>query len=356
VVAVVGQYAAAPMLPLIPDPSVYMRIVVFESWFGIVVSWYFFAVSLVEWLVPDFIQRSGKLVREVREITALPDRGPGPFSRPGLVGLAKTIATEKNTQFSSRSYHPRGVHTILGKIVKGMELADKIGRLEVDGADHPMPGNEVVIDVGCGELQPRRPSQQFSSRNYVSPDRKRGHSQRETEPSVDRSRSPRRGVEGCRPQSQLPRQRSTEHRRRNRSAEVEDEHHRRRQRHHHHHHHHRHRRRHYRSPASDDGERGTHHNSIDKSGSPDKHRNSHNKDEQVGGVVPTGPRGYYSSPRYRQESNFGRLSSALGYEDIRDDEDRLRAEERRRKDAPDKVEPAVIFKGRGAMKFRERNY
>jgi hypothetical protein len=30
----------------------------------------------------DFPQRSGKLVREVREIAALPDPGPGPLKRP----------------------------------------------------------------------------------------------------------------------------------------------------------------------------------------------------------------------------------------------------------------------------------
>jgi len=36
----------------------------------------------VNFCLPDFAERSGKLVREVREITALPDPGPGPFSRP----------------------------------------------------------------------------------------------------------------------------------------------------------------------------------------------------------------------------------------------------------------------------------
>jgi len=41
---------------------------------------------------------------------------------------------------------------------------------------------------------------------------------------------------------------------------------------------------------------------------------------------------------------------------MRDDEDRLRTQERRRDEERGKVEPPVIFKGRGAMKFRERNY
>jgi cyclophilin family peptidyl-prolyl cis-trans isomerase len=291
-------------------------------------------------VIEDFLIQGGDVkVEDDDSIEQTPtpmENSDHAFDERGLVGLAKTTATENNAQFFVTlisSPHLRGVHTIFGKVIKGMELADKIGRLEVDDADHPTPGNEVVI-VGCGELQPRKPR-------------------------IGRSRSPRPGVEGRRARSQSPKQRSTEHRRRSRSPEVEDEHHDQRQRHHHHHHHHHHRhlhRRHHRNPASGDGERRAHHNSRAKSTSPVKHRNSHNKDKQGEGLVPTGPRGYNSRSRYVLESNFGRLSSGVEYEDIRDDEDHLRAEERRREEARDKVEPAVIFKGRGAMKFRERNY
>jgi hypothetical protein len=41
-------------------------------------------------LLPDFVRRSGKLVREVREITALPDPGPGPLKRPVLQSTVKS--------------------------------------------------------------------------------------------------------------------------------------------------------------------------------------------------------------------------------------------------------------------------
>ena len=260
-----------------------------------------------------------------------------PIDREGLVGLARTSPAEKNAQFFitlAGAEHLTGRHAVFGRVVKGMEGVEKIGRVEVDEEDRPVPGSEVVI-VNCGELQQR---QKKAEEKSVSPDRKRKDvNERE------RSVSPGRERESRRRRSRSPRDDERERRRRSSSRDGE--------RSHRHHHHHRHRRR------SENGDDHKDDSKDDSRPRDSERRHSHYEDRDADGArrdsIPTGPRGYKPYRQSRPESNYGRLGYDTGYDDWRDDEDRLRDIERQRDAVREREEPEVIFKGRGAMKFRE---
>jgi peptidyl-prolyl isomerase G (cyclophilin G) len=272
-----------------------------------------------------------------------------PVDKRGLVGLARTSAAENNSQFFITlvpAEHLKGVHTIFGYVVKGFEVAEKIGQLEVDNSDKPTPGNEVII-VTCGELQPRK-SLQSPSRQPVSSSAASKPSHGSKGKSRERSRSPRRDDDRHRQWSRSPGRRE-EHRSHRHSNHPSGNYERRR-----HHHHHGKRRR---SPAKEDllnsGER-------DQEIRPERHeqRGSPTRrptDIAVNDSIPTRPRAYKSRQRYRPESNYGRLGYDVGYDDnVRDDECRLREVERHREGERSYDEPTVTFKGRGAMKYREQ--
>ena len=156
--------------------------------------------------------------------------------------------------------------------------------------------------------------------------------------------------------------RPTEHRRRRSRSPVAAETQRRPSggenerevRHHRHHHHHHHKR--HRSPDKEVQVEKAETQPRDRSATPENGDRTQPLDDKPK-EIPTGPRGYRSRQRYRPESNYGRLGYDVEYhDDERDDEDRLREVERRRDEGREKEEPKVTFKGRGAMKFRERHY
>ena len=270
-----------------------------------------------------------------------------PIDKMGLVGLARRSAAENNPQFFitlAPSQHLQGQHTIFGRVVKGTEMVERISQVEVDDTDRPIPDNEVVI-IMCGELQSRHPVRS-SSRNFTSPERVTERSREKDRRPEDRSRSPQRDSRRHRGRS-----RSTEYHERRSHRTSDGEIDRRRGRHHHRHHH--------RRDAEDDSDNGNL-EKKDYSKSPERRELSRDRRDNGGDdgestKIPTGPRGYKPRSRYKHESNYGRLGYDVNYEDdIRDDEDRLREVERRREGERGRVEPKVIFKGRGVMKFRER--
>src|SRR6202035_1435179 len=64
-----------------------------------------------------------------------------PVDRAGIVGMARTNAAENNAQFFItlvEAGHLTGQHAVLGRVVKGMEAVEKIGRVEVDEEDRPV--------------------------------------------------------------------------------------------------------------------------------------------------------------------------------------------------------------------------
>ena len=273
------------------------------------------------------------------------------MDKVGLVGLAMTSPAESNPQFFITlvpAEHLKGRHTIFGRIVKGMEMVEKISHLEVDDDDKPIRENEVVI-VGCGELQRRKspargPSGPLSSNR---PHETNG-------PSQGRSVSPRRDSERRKRGSESPEHRHHEHRRR-RSYDDNDRDERHGQRRHHHHRHDD--KRQYRSPIRE----------IERKRSPegrsditfqtlrhDKSRQNRSRDDPDRNI-PTGPRGYRPPQRHRPTDNYGRLGYVDEDEGYRDDEDRLREAERSRDAERGHGEPEVRYKGRGAMKYRERH-
>ena len=169
------------------------------------------------------------------------------------------------------------------------------------------------------------------------------------ERSLERSRSPVRYSEHRRRRSRSPVAGET-HRKHTREEPTEREgrHHRHQHRHHHGHH------------KSHDKEADVEKDETrprERSATPENGEGARRRDEKKGDI-PIGPRGYRSRQRYRPESNYGRLGYDVSYDDgERDDEDRLREVERRRDEARSgKEEPKVTFKGRGAMKYRERYY
>jgi len=285
-----------------------------------------------------------------------------PVDKPGLVGLARSSARENTSQFFITlvaAEHLQGVHTIFGRVVKGLEWVEKISKVEVDDVDNPTPGNEVVI-VNCGELQPRKtldeqPATTPLERSHIRSEN--GHGRRE-----ERSRSPRE-ERGYRRRSRSRERRYSDAR--PRSPPPDDEiatSPREEQSHRHHHRHHRHRdqsprqeeevddSRDYRRRQSDAAE--------DEEPTRDKTR-SHKRSRED--RPPTAPRNhtnykdYKWMPRHRQENNYGRLGYDASIDDVREDEYQLRDAEREREGGR-RVEPTIIFKGRGVMKYRDRNY
>lgn len=261
-----------------------------------------------------------------------------PVDKPGLVGMARTSAAEKNAQFFItlvEAEHLNGQHTVFGKVVKGMEVVERIGAVEVDDEDEPVKGSEVLI-VGCGELQQRQKVEE----KPVSPERKKKLVEEERERSV----SPKRDDESLRKRSRSPMEDKEERRRRSSSRDGE-------RRHRHHHHHHRHHRRPENGNGLDknDGDRDTERSERRHSRHNDRGADSSRRDS-----IPTGPRAYQERRQHRPESNYGRLGYDTGYDDWREDEDRLRETERQREQERGREEPQVIFKGRGAMKYREQ--
>lgn len=304
-------------------------------------------------VIEDFMIQGGDVdLEKYDSIGGAPDtleNADHPVDKSGLIGLARTTAAENNAQFFITlvsAEHLQGVHTIFGNIVKGLEVAEKIGQVEVDDSDNPVTGSEVVI-VTCGELQPRKPRPSSPPR-AVSPPSKPSHDSNGK--PKGRSRSPRRDSDRYRRLSRSPSHRHSEHKHRRNSRHDDDDDDKPR-------HHHHHRRRH-RSPVEQDiVERAEHHSKIHsterkESTSNDKSGNDHNQSPEK---IPTGPRGYQPRQRYRPESNYGRLGYDFGYDDdVRDDEYRLREVERGRDGERGHEEPRVTFKGRGTMKYRER--
>lgn len=269
-----------------------------------------------------------------------------PVDKPGLVGMARTSAAEKNAQFFItlvEATHLNGQHTIFARVVKGMEVVERIGGTDVDDEDRPVEGSEVVI-VGCGELQQR---QKKVEETPGSPERTGRHVDGERE--RQRSVSPRRDSENRIKRSRSPREDKDERRRRSSSRDGE-----RRHRHHHRHH------RHHRQSENDHGDLNQNDGKrdIERSGRHHPTRDDRNTDSSRRDSIPTGPRAYHERrQQHRPESNYGRLGYDTGYDDWRDDEDRLREMERQRDEERGREEPQVIFKGRGTMKYREpRNF
>jgi len=275
----------------------------------------------------------------------------------GLVGLARTNVAEINAQFFitlASSEHLNGKHTIFGRVVKGIEMVQKIGAVEVDENDVPLPGNEVVI-VNCGELQPRTQRETDPPKPSISPKRTRARTHRER----SRSQSPHkehrdRGTRGHSPSRKgKADQRGRSHPsddKSERDASRKDDGHRRQ--------HHRQRTSHHRAerhsgshgepPARQERENGS--RKRERSRSPNGKSPSRPS-------IPTAPRDYRPRRQYQPESNYGRLRYDVGYDDdMRDGayEDRIRQVERERERDRKEEEPKVVFKGRGAMKFRER--
>jgi cyclophilin family peptidyl-prolyl cis-trans isomerase len=289
-------------------------------------------------IIEDFMIQGGDVPEEAS--LNCPSEMENPtyaVDKPGLVGMARTSAAEKNAQFFItlvEAQHLNGQHTIFGKVVKGMEVVNRIGGVEVDDEDKPVEGCKVLI-VGCGELQQREKVEE----KPVSPERKK----KLVEEDRERSVSPRRDDETRRKRSRSSREDKYEQRRRSSSRDGE-----RRHRHHHHHHRH-HRRSKYgdseldKNDADRDTERSECHTKHD-----DRDADSSRRDS-----TPTGPRAYQERRQYRPESNYGRLGYDTGYDGWRDDEDRLREIERQREEERGREEPQIIFKGRGAMKYRE---
>lgn len=299
-------------------------------------------------VIEDFMIQGGDVdLEKYDSIGGAPDtleNAEHSVNKAGLVGLARTTAAENNAQFFitlNSAEHLQGVHTIFGNVVKGLEVAEKIGQVEVDDSDNPATGSEVVI-VTCGELQPRKPRPLSPPRSVSPPSKPLLDSNRKLK---ERSRSPQRDSDRHRRRSRSPSHRHSEHKHRRNSHRHHDDNDRR---------HHRRRRR--SAVEQDIVERAEGH-SKNQSHSPERKEsssrhesgNGHNQSQKK---IPTGPRGYQPRHRYRPESNYGRL----GYEDdVREDEYLLREMERGRDGERGPEAPTVIFKGRGAMKYRERH-
>ena len=302
-------------------------------------------------VIEDFIIQGGDVdLEKYDSIGCAPDtleNSDHPVTQAGLVGLARTTAAENNAQFFITlvsAEHLRGVHGIFGKVVKGFEVVERIGKVEVDDVDNPVAGSEVVI-ASCGELQPRKPRPSSPPRS-VSPPLHDSNGRLK-----ERSRSPQKDSDRHRRRSRSPSHRHSEHRHRRNSRHHDDDDDRR--------HRHHHRRRH-RSPVEQDVLERAEHHSRNRSHGPERKESSsrhesgdgHNQSREK---IPTGPRGYQPRQRYRPESNYGRLGYDVGYDDdVRDDESRLREIERGRDKERGHEEPTVTFKGRGTMKYRER--
>jgi cyclophilin family peptidyl-prolyl cis-trans isomerase len=193
-------------------------------------------------------------------------------------------------------------------------------------------------------------------RKSISPERKHRHLQDEarkeessenepfrgdTNPSRTRHRSPPRRDEGRGKRSRTP----------DSDSDAQKQH-----RHHHHRHHHH--RRHRKSANEDDEKEQNGHSSAakarERSPSPQRRKQHPPDTSQSRDIESNRGREYIPRRQERRESNYGRLGLVSGYDDeIRDDEHHLRDVERMREDDREKVEPAVKFKGRGAMKFLE---
>lgn len=305
-------------------------------------------------IIKEFIIQGGDVSPHDDSIPAAPhvmENIALPLDKAGLVGLARGSASENSGQFFITlvpSAHLQGKHTIFGKVVKGIEWVEKLSRAEVDDTDSPTPGNEVVIAT-CGELQRRNPRRPLS-RESTPPERTEEGRCDRNEKSQERIRSPRRENDRVRRQSRSPEYR--EERKRHHSRDYADGDTR------HHHHHHRHR--HHREDHADGSLEHKMSRSGDRSESPKRReigdrREDSNRENERDRPIPTGPRGYKPSSRHRHESSYGRLGfDPYNDWDMRDDEYRLREAERQRDEEHGKVEPKIIFKGRGVMKFRER--
>lgn len=273
-----------------------------------------------------------------------------PVDKQGLVGLARTGATESNSQFFITlvpADHLRGVHAIFGKVVKGIETVEKISQVEVDNTDTPTPGNEAVI-VNCGELQPRKargspPRESQSTRKLQESNGKR----------KERSRSPRRDSEHHRRRSRSPDHRNNGHRRLRSSDDGGSDHPRRHQHHH--------RRHHHGLTKTEEPSVSVDRRTENRSETPEpkgsvRRQGPKTDSNEPRGNIPTGPRGYTSHRRYQPESTYGRLTYDGYDDDIRDDESHLQAAERRRDEERGRDGQIITFKGRGAMKYCERYY
>jgi peptidyl-prolyl isomerase G (cyclophilin G) len=270
-----------------------------------------------------------------------------PVDKAGLVGLARTSLAENNPQFFITlvpAEHLNGVHTIFGRIVKGMEMVEKISHVEVDNADKPTKENEVVI-VGCGELQ-RRPARGRSA----SPASKRPR--KTTGRSRERSMSPRRDGERRKQSSESPDSRQKRRKSHDHDDRNDEQRHPR-------HHHHRDDRRYRHGPTREgEGEKDPVDANNHTSRSPGRHesRKDSPPEDRMVDSIPTGPRSYRPRQRYRPNDDHGRLGYVDEDEDYRDDEERLQEAEHLRDAERGYREPEVRYKGRGAMKYRERHY
>jgi cyclophilin family peptidyl-prolyl cis-trans isomerase len=277
-------------------------------------------------------------------------------NKPGLVGLARKSVAEFNAQFFitlGNAEHLRGVHTIFGQVVKGMEFVKKISEVDVDDDDVPVAGSEVTI-VNCGELQ-QRGNRQPPPQKSVSPERKWRRPQDEENKEELREDEPsRRDTDSYIPRDRSPPRRDEDRRKRSRTPDSDSDT-QRRHRHHHHHHHHR---RHRKSVNEGDRNEKNGHSIAakprERSRSPQRRKQDPPNTSQSRDTESTGRREYIPRRQERRESNYGRLGFVSGYDDeTRDDEYHLRDVERRREEDRENVEPAVKFKGRGAMKFLE---
>jgi peptidyl-prolyl isomerase G (cyclophilin G) len=303
-------------------------------------------------VIEDFMIQGGDVdLEKYDSIGRAPDmleNADHPVDKAGLVFLARTTAAENNSQFFVNlvpAEHLQGVHSIFGKVVKGFEVVEKIGQVEVDDSDNPVTGSEVVI-VSCGELQPRKPRPSSPPRSASPPSKPLRDSNGK---SKERSRSTHKDSDRHRRRSRSPSHRHAEHRHRRNSHHDNDDDDRR--------HHHRRRRK---SPVKQDVVDKAEHHRRNRSHSPERKESSSrhesgNGHNQSRDKIPTGPRGYQPRQRYQAESNYGRLGYDVSYdEDVRDDEYRLREIERGREGERGREEPTVTFKGRGVMKYRER--
>src|SRR5579859_6348594 len=110
-------------------------------------------------IIEDFMIQGGDVPEEASLNCPSEMENPTyPVDKPGLVGMARTSAAEKNAQFFItlvEAQHLNGQHTIFGKVVKGMEVVDRIGGVEVDDEDKPVEGSKVLI-VGVGSYSSGR--------------------------------------------------------------------------------------------------------------------------------------------------------------------------------------------------------
>lgn len=314
-------------------------------------------------VIAQFMIQGGDV--DMEDDTSIP-RGPDKMEnldrvvdKPGLVGLARKHVAESNAQFFitlGNAQHLRGVHTIFGQVVKGMEFVKKISEVEVDDDDVPVSGSEVTI-ANCGELQQRKP---WQSSPQPTPEKSvsRGRKWRRLQPEEDevevRKEEPSRREKDSYTRDRSPLRRDEDRRPRSRTPNSDGD----TQRRHRHHHHHRQHRRHRKSLDEDDQVEKNGHSSAakvrERSRSPQRRKQdsldaSHSRDTES-----TRRQDYIPRRQERRESNYGRLGFVSEhYDDRRDNEYHLRDVDRRWEEDRENVEPTVKFKGRGAMKFLE---